>query len=88
MTTITITITETQQSALEYVAVDTQEWANNAIHTRADSAIHEIVTLYTTRALDEGVSIPATRELIVADAYTRGWVVALADVADPVTPEE
>ena len=41
---------------------------------RARIANDEIVSIYTNRALDEGVQIPATRELIVADAFTRGWV--------------
>jgi len=35
--------------------------------------------MYTTRALDEGVQIPATRELIVADAFTRGWAQTAAE---------
>ena len=30
-------------------------------------------------ALDEGVAIPATRELIVADAFTRGWAKTVAE---------
>jgi hypothetical protein len=36
--------------------------------------------MYTNRALDEGVAIPATRELIVADAFTRGWAKTAAQV--------
>lgn len=72
--TITITITDTEHKALEYVAVSPQDWADNAVTARAISAINDIVQLYTTRALDEGVSIPATRELIVQDAYDRGWI--------------
>jgi len=35
--------------------------------------------MYTTRALDEGVQIPATRELIVADAFARGWAQTAAE---------
>jgi hypothetical protein len=38
--------------------------------------------MYTTRALDEGVAIPATRELIVADAFTRGWAKTAAEATD------
>lgn len=74
MTDITITITDTEYKALEYVAVSPQDWADNAVKARAISAINDIVQLYTTRALDEGVSIPATRELIVQDAYDREWI--------------
>jgi hypothetical protein len=80
MKTITIELTDTEYKGIEYAAVSPQEWADNAVTNRARIAMTEIVGIYTTKALDEGVAIPATRELIVADAYARGWVVALADV--------
>ena len=74
MTTITIELTDTQNKGLEYASVSPQDWADNAIHVRCGKAIDEIVKIYTERALDEGVQIPTTREEIVADAFTRGWV--------------
>ena len=74
MTTITVNLTDTQYKSLQYVAVSPEEWGENALTNRARIAIDEIVDIYTKRALDEGVQIPATRELIVADAFTRGWV--------------
>jgi len=58
---------------LEYAAFSPQDWVENAVTERARIANDEIIQMYTTRALDEGVQIPATRELIVADAFTRGW---------------
>ena len=76
---ITISISNTEYSALEYVAASPEDWADNAVTERARIAINEIVSLYTTRALDEGVSIPSTREDIVADAYSRGWIQTAAD---------
>ena len=72
--TITIELTDTQFKGIEYAALSPQEWAENAVTERAMIANDEIVSIYTNRALDEGVQIPATRELIVADAFTRGWV--------------
>ena len=74
MTTLSIELTDTQHKGLEYVSVSPEEWADNAVTNRARIAVDEIVKIYTERALDEGVQIPATRELIVADAFTRGWV--------------
>ena len=74
MTTITIELTDTQYKVLEYASLSPEDWADNAVTNRARIAINEIVKIYTERALDEGVQIPATRELIVADAFTRGWV--------------
>ncbi len=72
--TITIELTDTQFKGLEYAALSPQEWTENAVTDRARIANDEIVSIYTNRALDEGVQIPATRELIVADAFTRGGV--------------
>jgi len=74
MVDITVTLTATENKGLEYVAASVQDWVDNAATNRARIAVDEIVSLYTTRALDEGVAIPATRELIVADAFTREWV--------------
>ena len=70
----TIKITDTEDKALSYASASQQDWIDNAVHVRCGKAINEIVKIYTERALDEGVQIPATRELIVADAFTRGWV--------------
>jgi len=74
MPTITIELTDTQYKGLEYAAASPQDWAENAVTERCRIANDEIVSMYTNRALDEGVQIPATRELIVADAFARGWV--------------
>jgi len=79
MAELTVTITDTQLKGLEYVAASPQDWADNAITERARLAVDEIVQMYTTRALDEGVSIPATRDEIVTDAFSRGWVKTAAD---------
>ena len=70
----TIKLTDTENKALSYASATQQDWIDNAVHNRCRIAIDEIVDIYTKRALDEGVQIPATRELIVADAFTRGWV--------------
>lgn len=74
MKTITIEITDTEYSAMEYAALSPEDWSDNAVKNRARIAIDEIVQLYTSTALDEGVQIPTTREEIVADAFARGWV--------------
>ena len=79
MPEITITLTDTDLKGLQYCAVSPQEWAETVVTHRAKQANDEIVQMYTNRALDEGVAIPATRELIVADAFTRGWAQTAAD---------
>lgn len=90
MPDITVSLTDTENKGMEYVAASVQDWADNALTNRARIAVDEIVKIYTDRALDEGVQIPATRDLIVADAFTRGWVKTAAQRnADAVaeTPE-
>ena len=79
MPNVTITLTDTQYKGLQYAALYPQDWADNALTNRARIANDEIVSMYTNRALDEGVAIPATRELIVADAFSRGWVQTAAE---------
>tara|TARA_R110002124_G_scaffold241679_1_gene406880 strand:- start:60 stop:317 length:258 start_codon:yes stop_codon:yes gene_type:complete len=79
MPDITITLTDTQYKGLQYAAADPQDWADNAVTNRARIANDEIIQMYTTRALDEGIQIPATRELIVADAFTKGWAQTAAE---------
>lgn len=79
MAELTVTITDTQLKGLEYIAASPQDWADNAITERARIAVDEIVQTYTTRALDEGISIPATRDEIITDAFARGWVKTAAD---------
>ena len=74
MPNITITLTETELKAMEYIAVSPHDWADNAVTNRARTAIDEIVQMYTQKALDEGVQIPMTKDAIIADAYARGWV--------------
>ena len=80
MTTITIEITDTEYSAMEYAALSPEDWSDNAVKNRARIAIDEIVQIYTSKALDEGVQIPTTRDEIVADAFARGWVKTAAQV--------
>ena len=78
MAKYTVELTTTENLALGYVAASQQDWINNAVHNRARIAIDEIVSLAVTKYLDANISIPATREEIVQDAFDRGWVTAAA----------
>ena len=79
MATLSVELTDTEMKAMEYVALSPVAWADNAVTNRARIAIDEIVSIYTQRALDEGVQIPSTRDEIVADSFARGWVKTVAD---------
>ncbi len=69
MPNITVELTDTQYKGLEYAALSPQEWADNAVTNRARIANDEIVQLTVQHCLDNGIQVPATRELIVAYAF-------------------
>ena len=70
----TITLTETEKLAMEYVAYDPQTWVENAFKERARIATEEIVALAVQKFLAANQTIPGSREEIVAAAYSNGWV--------------
>ncbi len=67
--TITIELTDTQFKGLEYAALSPQEWADNAVTERCRIANDEIVDITVKHCLDNGIQVPATRELIVTYAF-------------------
>jgi hypothetical protein len=74
MATITIELTETQYKGLEYAALSPEDWAINAVETRAKLANDEIVQMTVQHCLDNGEQIPTTREEIVAHGFEHGVV--------------
>lgn len=74
MTNYTITLTETENLAIRYIAVSPQGWIDTAIHARALEAIDEIVKLYVDYALANNLSIPSTKEQIILAAYSSGII--------------
>ncbi len=67
---ITITLTETQEKALAYVAASPQEWAENIVHDRCRIAIDEIYAEEVARmtADPDITSIPADKDAVVLAA--------------------
>jgi hypothetical protein len=78
MANYTVTLTNAENLALSQVAASPQAWIDNVVKERARVAINDIVTLAVAKYLDANISIPATREEIVQDAFDRGWVTAAA----------
>jgi hypothetical protein len=73
----TITLTETEKLAMEYVAYDPQDWVENSMKERARIAIEEIIKLAVEKFLAANQTIPSSREEIVAAAYSNGWIQTL-----------
>jgi len=70
----TVTLTETEKLAMEYVAYDPQDWVENVFKERARIATEEIVKLAVDKFLEANQTIPGSREEIVAAAYSNGWI--------------
>jgi hypothetical protein len=68
MITFTITLSDAENKALGVVAVDQNEWIQNAVHERCRVAIEEIVAAEVQRKLAAGQSISGTKDDIVMAA--------------------
>jgi hypothetical protein len=79
MTQYTITLTTTEELAMQYIAADIDGWIQNAVHERARIAVDEIVQLSVQLYLQNNMSIPSSKEAIVAGAYAQGWITSAAD---------
>ncbi|MDA8928880.1 hypothetical protein N9I79_01805 [Gammaproteobacteria bacterium] len=84
----TITITETQKKALEFIALDVDVWITNAATARADTAIQEIIDLLVAHCNENEVALAVGQDAQVAQAYSLGVVktaaVRLAEANDSV----
>jgi hypothetical protein len=75
----TITLTEAEDLALQYVAADPQEWIDNAATNRARIAIDEICDLYVKNKLENNQPITTTNKPdMVLAAYEEGLVTTAA----------
>ena len=70
MPDITITVTDEEMKALEYVAVDVTEWVTNFTKSRAQAAMQEIYISEVARmnADPDITTIPADPAEVVRDA--------------------
>jgi glycine cleavage system H lipoate-binding protein len=73
----TVTLTDIEKAAMEYVAYDPQDWVENSMKERARIAIDEIVKLAVEKFLAANQTIPGSKEEIVAAAYSNGWIQTL-----------
>lgn len=68
MTTYTITLSDAEDKAIHVVALDAQEWIDNAVHERCRIAIDEIIAKEVERKLSIGESITGSKDDIVLAA--------------------
>lgn len=68
MTSYTVSITDAQKKALEYNMISVQDWIENFVNARSETAIDEIVNTEIQRKLAAGETISGTKEEIVMAA--------------------
>tara|TARA_R100000458_G_scaffold22609_1_gene20256 strand:+ start:574 stop:825 length:252 start_codon:yes stop_codon:yes gene_type:complete len=70
----TITLTDTQIKALEYVAKDPKEWITNAAEARAQRATAEIITKLTAHCNEKSIALAVGEAAQVTQAYDLGVI--------------
>ena len=74
----TITLTDSERKAMEYIAVDVDYWITNAATNRARIAIDEIVALNTAHCNANGIAIGVGITAQIEQAYELGIVQSAA----------
>ena len=83
-----ISLTETQQKAMEYITADIDAWITNAATNRARIATEEIIALNTKHCNDNSIAIAVGVDAQVQQAYDLGVVrTATQRNADHTPPE-
>jgi len=70
----TITLTDTQVRALEWVAKDPKEWIENAATARAQVAVANILPLLTAHCNTNGIQLAVGERAQVTQAYDLGII--------------
>ena len=80
MPDITVSLTDTENKAMEYAAVSVQDWADNALTNRARIAKDEIIALLVAHCNANDVALAVGEDAQVAQAYDLGVVRTAAQV--------
>ena len=75
----TITLTDTQTKALEWIAADPREWIANAAEARAQIAIADMLPLLTAHCNENSIQLAVGEDAQVTQAFALGVVKKLAD---------
>ena len=78
----TITVTDTEKKALEYIANDVDEWITNAAQNRARIAVEEIVALLVAHCNENDIQLAVGQDAQVTQAYSLGVVRKLSEVEE------
>ena len=79
MANYTITLTDTETKALEFVAFSNQDWIDNAAKNRARIAKDEIISLNTAHCNKNNIAIAVGEDAQIEQAYNLGVVKTAAE---------
>jgi len=80
MPDITVTLTDTENKAMQYAALSVQDWADNALTNRARIAKDEIIALLVAHCNANDVALAVGEDAQVTQAYDLGVVRTAAQV--------
>ena len=69
MVAITVSLTDTENKALEYAAASVQDWADNALQNRARIAKDEIIAALVAHCNANSVAIATGEDAQVTQAF-------------------
>lgn len=70
MADYTIKLTDTEDKAMSYCALSTQEWVDNSVKARARVAINEIISANMAHCNANGITIATGEDAQVTQAFT------------------
>jgi hypothetical protein len=88
MPDITISITDTEKKAMDYVALSAQSWAEHAVTNRARIAIDEICAILMNHCNENSIAIAVGKDAQVTQAYDLGIVNAAANIEPTPVAEQ
>lgn len=74
MPNITVSLTDTENKAMEYAALSVQDWADNALKNRARIAKEEIVQALVAHCNANGIALAVGQDAQVTQAFDLGVV--------------
>jgi len=78
----TITLSNAEDLALSYVALNQQEWINNAVHERCRIAMDEIMQFTIQKCFETNTQIPNSKDEIVVLAFNQGWLLPASQLTN------
>ena len=86
MADYTVKLTDTEDKAMSYCALSTQDWVDNALKNRARIAKDEIITANMAHCNANDIEIAKGEDAQVAQAYSLGVVKTAKERHDSTTP--